>query len=614
MRENLWPRVRAGQDSEVMARDPSTRSRPSCVAGRPGRVARSPVVHALVLAGALIASPSSARAQVGLEGGTGNNLDIEHFQPRPLGFVGPGRAHTLDWGEYAVGGFIHYAQNPLVLFADRLQIGEIVRHRLSLDLVGTVGLLPWLEAQVALPFTVYQSGDPDLPTGDLATAGLRDLRLAVKAAPWSQVRGDLIGLAARVEVTLPTGDADAFLGDGAVGFRPSVIVDRSFDWLWGVRFAGALGLRVRPDTEIGNVGVFDEWDARLAAALGLPEVLDARPFAFVELAGTTKLDDPFADAEQSPLIGRIGLRVEHDLASGERLHGTGGMSAGATRGYGAPDYRLFAGLVYERFHGDRDGDGFLDHEDGCPDEPEDFDGLADDDGCPEVDADEDGVPDVDDACPETPEDLDDFVDHDGCPDPDNDQDGIADVDDACPLDPEDLDGFDDEDGCPEEDSDQDGIVDAEDECPDEKETINGFEDEDGCPDEGEPQVEVTSEKVTISSKVNFAFDSAEISPDSHALLNQVALTIKANPQLRHIRVEGHTDERGPEAYNRQLSQARAESVMRYLVKRGVSPDRLEAVGYGESVPLVPGTGEAAWARNRRVEFTILGAGGEAPRE
>jgi len=284
------------------------------------------------------------------------------------------------------------------------------------------------------------------------------------------------------------------------------------------------------------------------------------------------------------------------------------LSGGSTRGYGAPDYQLFAGLVFEKFHGDRDGDGFVDEDDACPDDPEDFDGLEDEDGCPEDDVDGDGVFDVDDACPEDPEDRDGFEDGDGCPDPDNDADGILDELDACPDEPEDLDGFDDEDGCPEEDKDLDGIPDQVDECPEEKETINGIDDEDGCPDEGEPEVEVTTEKVTIESKVNFGFDSAEIDPSSHSLLDQVALTIKANPQLRRVRVEGHTDDRGSEAYNRQLSQDRAESVVRYLVQRGVSAQRLEAVGYGESRPLVPGTGEAVWSRNRRVEFTILATG------
>jgi len=553
--------------------------------------------------------PSMAQAQLELDSGTGNNLDVEHFEPRPLGFVGPGRVDTLTAGEWAVGGFVHYAQNPLVLVADRLQIGEVVRHRLSLDVVGVVGILPWLEAQAALPFTVYQEGDAGLPTGDLATAGLRDVRVALQASALSERRGHPLGVGARVEVTLPTGDADAFLGDGAATLSPAVLVDKRFEWLWGVRFSAAVGARLRPDTRLGNVEVFDEWDYRLAAGLGLPPVAEVRPLAFVELAGTTRMDGLFADPEQSPLIGRIGLRLEHDLASGQRLHGTGGISGGANSGYGAPDYQLFAGLVYEHFHGDADGDGYLDKDDECPEQPEDFDGLFDEDGCPEEDADGDGIPDVEDACPEEPEDFDGFEDEDGCPDPDNDEDGILDADDGCPLEPEDIDGFDDEDGCPEEDSDFDGIVDADDECPEEKETINGIEDDDGCPDEGDIEVEVTSEKVTIESKVQFGFDSAEIDPASFSLLNQVALTLKANPQLRRIRIEGHTDERGSEAYNEQLSQARAESVLEYLAGRGVSRARLEAKGYGESRPRVEGTGEAVWAENRRVEFTILDRGG-----
>jgi len=574
--------------------------------GRGGSVVRGALGFAVGLAGGLGAA-APARAQLAVEGGA-NDLDIEHFEPRPLGFVGLGRAETLAGGEWAAGGFLHYAQNPLVLFADRLQIGEVVRHRLSVDLVGALGIFDWLEVQAVLPFVVFQSGDPDLGTGDLPTAGLRDVRLAAKASALSEARGAPLGLAVRTEVSLPTGDDTAFLGEGGVTFRPTAVVTKSLPWLWGVHFGANLGARLRPDTRVGNVTVFDEWDLRAATAVGLPKLAGARPVAFVELAARTRLEDPFAESDQTPLIGRLGLRIEWDAASGRRLHATGGLSGGSTRGYGAPDYQLFAGLVFEKFHGDRDGDGFVDEDDACPDDPEDFDGLEDEDGCPEDDVDGDGVFDVDDACPEDPEDRDGFEDGDGCPDPDNDADGILDELDACPDEPEDLDGFDDEDGCPEEDKDLDGIPDQVDECPEEKETINGIDDEDGCPDEGEPEVEVTTEKVTIESKVNFGFDSAEIDPSSHSLLDQVALTIKANPQLRRVRVEGHTDDRGSEAYNRQLSQDRAESVVRYLVQRGVSAQRLEAVGYGESRPLVPGTGEAVWSRNRRVEFTILATG------
>lgn len=98
---------------------------------------------------------------------------------------------------------------------------------------------------------------------------------------------------------------------------------------------------------------------------------------------------------------------------------------------------------------DRDRDRVGDLSDRCPDVPEDPDGFADDDGCPDPDNDGDQIPDAVDACPDEPEDRDGFADGDGCPDTDNDRDGIPDALDLCPDSPEDADGVEDEDGCPE---------------------------------------------------------------------------------------------------------------------------------------------------------------------
>ena len=83
---------------------------------------------------------------------------------------------------------------------------------------------------------------------------------------------------------------------------------------------------------------------------------------------------------------------------------------------------------------DTDGDGIVDLDDRCIEEPEDIDGDRDDDGCPDIepDPDEDGLTGEQDRCPDDPEDFDEFEDEDGCPDPDNDQDGLADEDDGCP--------------------------------------------------------------------------------------------------------------------------------------------------------------------------------------
>jgi len=127
---------------------------------------------------------------------------------------------------------------------------------------------------------------------------------------------------------------------------------------------------------------------------------------------------------------------------------------------------------------DMDGDGIEDDVDLCPEEPEDMDGVDDEDGCPDLvtDSDGDGLLDDVDDCPKEPEDMDGFLDGDGCPDSDNDRDGVVDDRDDCPMDPEDIDGFEDADGCPDRDNDQDGWADAQDSCPDTPGP------KDGCPE------------------------------------------------------------------------------------------------------------------------------------
>ncbi|MBX3126364.1 MAG: OmpA family protein [Polyangiaceae bacterium] len=263
---------------------------------------------------------------------------------------------------------------------------------------------------------------------------------------------------------------------------------------------------------------------------------------------------------------------------------------------------FFGGATRPAEDGDRDGDGIKDSVDRCPDEPEDFDGFEDADGCPDLDNDRDGIPDAADECPNDPEDKDGFQDEDGCPDPDNDGDGIPDSVDKCPGEPEDFDGFEDEDGCPDLDNDQDGIPDAVDQCPNEPETFNKYHDEDGCPDA--EQVRVVGDKILLDDRVHFWTNSAKLRPVSYPLLERVKQLIADNPSWVHIEVHGHTDERGPEWFNKKLSQERAESVASFLVSRGLSRERLSAKGFGSAEPLVDKKNERAWFLNRRVEFQI----------
>ena len=189
---------------------------------------------------------------------------------------------------------------------------------------------------------------------------------------------------------------------------------------------------------------------------------------------------------------------------------------------------------------------------------------------------------------------------------DADNDGIPDDEDKCPNVREDRDGIEDGDGCPEEDpdSDKDGVPDHEDSCPDAKETINGHDDEDGCPDSGDPRVIYEEGKFMILDAVHFEHGSSKIKSESHSLLDQVALTMKANSELKKIRVEGHTDDTGAADVNLRLSRERANSVRTYLVDKGVDPRRLSSEGYGEERPLEKGTTDEIRAKNRRVEFIV----------
>ncbi len=304
-------------------------------------------------------------------------------------------------------------------------------------------------------------------------------------------------------------------------------------------------------------------------------------------------------------------------------------------GIDPPDWGLWIAFNYvgEVVPRDSDRDGIADPNDGCPDQPEDFDGFQDEDGCPDLDNDADGLPDKDDMCPDLAEDYDSFQDGDGCPDLDNDQDGIPDARDKCPNEPEDFDGdmdddgcpdlvkdsdndgvpddldrcplqaedfdgYQDDDGCPDLDNDLDGIPDAVDKCPNQPETFNGVDDEDGCPDAREIQ------KQFVLRGIGFESGSAALTPDSYAVLDEVIASMNAYPEAR-LEIRGHTDSQGPANFNLELSQKRAESVRQYLVNGGVDPSRLTSIGVGEEEPISSNATPDGRAQNRRIEFRRL---------
>jgi len=584
-----------------------------------------------------------------------------------LGHLDPSFGLVINWARRplslssaAPGGLWKDQDGNLI--QSRFDVDNMV----TANLQAALGLFKYFEVGLGIPLTLW-NGDTDPPPssdpnnkdeGGVDGQGAGDLGVYLKGRILNTSKYP-VGLGVALSAYFPTGDEEKFLGSGRVTIAPSLIVDKEF---WDGRFslAANVGARIRTGTKSWTderacglqtnpaqtspcgTGTEIETSHHLTYGVGAAIGIVKGRFDFVaEIVGQTGFNGLF-DADKlnsaAELLGGFKLYLARNsyfaIGAGRGLRGPGDNYQ-----YGSPDFRLFGAFIFEPSIGDRDGDGIKDDvdrcpddpedqddfedEDGCPDpdndkdgildvddrcpnEPEDKDGIEDEDGCPEpdeLDRDGDGIPDSVDKCPDDPEDKDGFEDEDGCPDPDNDQDGILDVDDLCPNDPEDKDGFEDKDGCPDPDNDKDRILDVDDKCPNEPETYNGYEDEDGCPDKG--RVVVHKGRIEILDKIYFETDKAIIKPVSYPILNAIAATLKGNPQILLIEIQGHADERGGDAYNMRLTDDRAHSVQRYLIDKGVESNRLKAKGYGETRPVDKRHNEEAWSKNRRVEFVIL---------
>ncbi|GAB1444537.1 hypothetical protein MASR2M41_01450 [Flammeovirgaceae bacterium] len=111
--------------------------------------------------------------------------------------------------------------------------------------------------------------------------------------------------------------------------------------------------------------------------------------------------------------------------------------------------------------------------------------------------------------------------------------------------------------------------------------------------------------ITVRLKnIYFDFDKTSLKPESFIELNKVVDLLKTNPSVE-IEISGHTDSKGSDDYNLNLSQGRSQSVVDYLISQGIESYRLSAQGYGETKPIDTNDTEEGRANNRRVEFTVL---------
>ena len=124
------------------------------------------------------------------------------------------------------------------------------------------------------------------------------------------------------------------------------------------------------------------------------------------------------------------------------------------------------------------------------------------------------------------------------------------------------------------------------------------------PPEPPKQVKIRDNRIELGQKIQFALNKSEILPASFSLMDELAKTIKENPQVPKVSIEGHASNEGQAQHNLTLSKARAEAVRAYLVSKGVSADRLSSTGFGASKPIASNDNEEGREKNRRVEFHI----------
>ncbi|CAN5743232.1 hypothetical protein BH10BAC2_BH10BAC2_45800 [soil metagenome] len=229
---------------------------------------------------------------------------------------------------------------------------------------------------------------------------------------------------------------------------------------------------------------------------------------------------------------------------------------------------------------DTDMDGVIDADDKCPTVV----GLAKYNGCPIPDTDKDGINDEADKCPTVAG----LAKYEGCPIPDTDKDGVNDEEDKCPT----IAGFPRYNGCPIPDTDGDGVNDESDRCP----TEAGPADNNGCP---------RLEQFNFNAKnVQFAKNKSILTKSATAELDKLVTILTEHPTLK-LSVDGYTSNTGTIQLNLKLSQARADAVKAYLVKKGISTDILSATGHGIESPVADNKTAAGRAENRRVEFSVV---------
>jgi hypothetical protein len=521
-----------------------------------GSIVKAAASTALALAAFGLLPAGTARAQ-----SVSRGFALDRFLPSASGsdwFAGDSlRIEGNLRPVFGVGA--DYDVDPLVLYnADGSRRAAPVKGQLFLRMGASMSVWDRYRISADLPISPYQSGESGVFNGESVTAprsgGIGDLALAVDVRLLGRY-GQPFTLGAGVQLFLPTGSSDNFLGEGSVRAMPRVAAAGTVGIFM---YSAQIGLMLREQRAFA--GVDRGTDLTFAAAGGVA-VLDRRLIVGPEVYGATGVGQ-WAGAsafKQLPVEALLG--AHYRVTAEWRIGATGAV--GVSKGLGSPAERAllttdWSPTIGQRHHvpvtielvqappppppaplpalvkapdpvGDRDGDLVLDDVDACAD----LFGVAT-------------------ANPKTT----------GCPAvlADTDNDGILDTFDACP-------------------------------------NVVGVASDDpalrGCPPRAAPP--------PIAEKIFFAAGIADLGPASVDVLGRLALTLKGAPTIRLI-IDGHSDDQGKEAFNQDLSHRRAEAAVEWLIAHGVAAQQLQVHWFGAQRPAQPHHDAVSRQANRRVEL------------
>ena len=159
---------------------------------------------------------------------------------------------------------------------------------------------------------------------------------------------------------------------------------------------------------------------------------------------------------------------------------------------------------------------------------------------------------------------------------------------------------------PDVEDDGDDVTDGDMACSD---LLAAGDDSSGCPP-APSEIKVEGDRIILDDRILFETDRAHVRSAGREAIARIVEAWRQHPDWTSMIVEGYADVRGPDDYNLQLSQLRAERVRAQLLKDGIDPDKVSSVGYGREHPRDPGTSPEALQRNRRVEFVIVRGGAQ----